>query len=305
MTLKLAHIINPVVVKESSDLFIAQPITFQTMKIAQEFAQKYDVEVQLYSAQYPEDHSIIPKYFQKTPDLERSVLDIGDFKVKRKLPLIKDILDNLYEATDAEYLIYTNTDIALMPNFYVIVSQIINQGYDAFVINRRTISKQYSKLEEIPLMYAEAGEKHDGHDCFVFKKSIYKYYELESSFIGVPPIGKILLLNLIGHATKFNEFTELHLTFHLGNDGDWKSSSSEQLYSYNLNEFKSIYRIYQEKCSIPNHILVDQMYKKWIIHDLGKNFRFYHKSSAANQRKTMFDFRLFKKIKYKVKLLFL
>ena len=31
MALKLAHIVNPVVVSQSSDLFVAQPITFQTM----------------------------------------------------------------------------------------------------------------------------------------------------------------------------------------------------------------------------------------------------------------------------------
>ncbi|NEN93578.1 MAG: hypothetical protein F6K48_33760, partial [Okeania sp. SIO3H1] len=89
--LNLAHIINPVVVPESSDLFVAQPITFQTMKNAQTHA-KGKVNVTLYSAQYPEDESIIPDGFVKTPNLETSVLDVGKFLVPRKLPLIKDIL---------------------------------------------------------------------------------------------------------------------------------------------------------------------------------------------------------------------
>jgi hypothetical protein len=33
----IAHIINPVDVGVSSDLFIAQPITFETMRVAREF----------------------------------------------------------------------------------------------------------------------------------------------------------------------------------------------------------------------------------------------------------------------------
>ncbi len=68
------------------------------------------------------------------------MLDCGRFAVPRKLPLIKDILGRLYDASDAEYFIYTNVNIGLMPNFYVAVNAIIESGYDAFVINRRTIS---------------------------------------------------------------------------------------------------------------------------------------------------------------------
>ncbi|NEQ76703.1 MAG: hypothetical protein F6K23_28905 [Okeania sp. SIO2C9] len=115
--LNLAHIINPVIVPESSDLFVAQPITFQTMKNAQAQAQG-KVNVTLYSAQYPEDESIVPDGFVKAPNLEASVLDVGKFAVPRKLPFIKDILDRLHEASqNADYLIYTNVDIALQPHY--------------------------------------------------------------------------------------------------------------------------------------------------------------------------------------------
>ena len=272
--LKLAHIINPVIVKESSDLFIAQPITFQTMKTAQEFAQQHDIEVELYSAQYPEDHSIIPDGFIKTPDLDRSILDIADFPVKRKLPLIKDILDRLYEATDADYLIYTNVDIALMPNFYVIVSQMIDREYDAFVINRRTISKDYSKLEEIPLMYAEIGEKHPGHDCFIFQKKVYPNYQLYFICIGASLIGRSLLINLICNGKKFAEFENLHLTFHIGDDRTWRSEVAENYTIHNYKEMKKIIKNYDQAGKLVNHPLLlkaiaHQDYKYW----LGKNVR--------------------------------
>ena len=60
---KIAHIINPIKVDRSSDLFIAQTITFETMKIAHDFA-KEKVKVDLFSAQYPEDRCIIPNGFK-------------------------------------------------------------------------------------------------------------------------------------------------------------------------------------------------------------------------------------------------
>ena len=48
--LTLGHVINPVIVSKSSVLFIAQPITFETMKRARDFV-KEEIEVKLFSAQ--------------------------------------------------------------------------------------------------------------------------------------------------------------------------------------------------------------------------------------------------------------
>ena len=60
--IRFAHIINPVKVKDTSDLFVAQPITFETMRKAKEFAGE-KLAVELFTTQYPEDHEIIPDYF--------------------------------------------------------------------------------------------------------------------------------------------------------------------------------------------------------------------------------------------------
>jgi hypothetical protein len=215
----IAHIINLFTVKPTSDLFIAQPITLESMKVAQAFAHG-QVEVTLFSAQYPEDRSIVPNGFQLTGDLDRSVLEVGTFRLKRKLPFLVDALDRLYEASGAEYFIYTNNDIALMPHFYVTVNQFIEEGYDAFVINRRTISAKYQSPAQLPLMYAEVGEPHEGHDCFVFRREVYPQYKLGAICIGATWIGRALLWNLICHAKNFKEFTEEHLTFHVGPGND-------------------------------------------------------------------------------------
>ncbi|MEM8777651.1 MAG: hypothetical protein AAGF26_02020 [Cyanobacteria bacterium P01_G01_bin.49] len=303
--LKIAHIVNPVVVNESSDLFVAQPITFKTMLSAKTYAEAHNLDVDLFTAQFPEDHSIVPEGFQKTPDLNRSVLDFGDFEVQRKLPLIRDIIGKLFdEAQNADFLIYTNADIALMPYFYITVAKIIDKGYDAFVINRRTISKKYYSPEEIPLMYSQAGEKHGGYDCFVFRKSAYENYKLGSSCIGAPPIGKILLLNLIGNAKNFQEFADLHLTFHIGNDETWKSSSSEYN-SHNLNELRKVYQEYQEKESFVEHpLIIEQIYNKLIADNSDQKKSFYnqHKQPTPTQPKT--SYRLFDKIRERLKSFF-
>ncbi|MFT5780024.1 MAG: hypothetical protein ACI837_002985, partial [Crocinitomicaceae bacterium] len=88
---KIAHIINPFHTDPSSDLYTAQPITFQTMRTAKEYASK-TVDVELLSAQYPEDRTIVPVDFKATKDLTRSVQDLGSFSKKIKLPILADIL---------------------------------------------------------------------------------------------------------------------------------------------------------------------------------------------------------------------
>jgi hypothetical protein len=234
MMYKFAHIINPVVVGPVSDLFKAQPITFETMKVAREVAERQNVSVQLYTAQYSEDKVIIPDYFTLTPDLASSVLDYGSFIVKRKLPLIKDILDRLYIASEgADYLIYTNVDIALVPNFYITVNQLIEQGYDSFTVNRRTIPNNYKLVEDIPLMIAEIGKSHPGTDCFIIKKSYYEHYYLDKTCIGTLHIAKSLMINMISTANNFKVFDKLHLTFHIGDDRAWGSTNLSDYVKHN------------------------------------------------------------------------
>ncbi|NUO84187.1 hypothetical protein HUU05_29290 [candidate division KSB1 bacterium] len=232
---RIAHIVNPVIVAPSSDLFVAQPITFETMKLAAGLVRG-QVEVEFFSAQYSEDRALVPKDFQLTPDLERSVLDCGDFPKQRKLPLLADILDRLYEASNAEYFIFTNVDIAVMPHFYAAVSAFIAAGVDAFVINRRTITRKHTEASQIALMYAEIGEPHEGHDCFVFRREVYPQYRLGAVCTGVWYVGRVLLWNLAGHARKFREYKNKHLTFHLGNDRAFVKEENFAFFAHNKKE---------------------------------------------------------------------
>jgi hypothetical protein len=252
---KIAHIINPVIVDETSDLFVAQPVTFEAIRIAREFARDR-VEVTCFTVQYPEDRPLMPSGFLATPDLERSVLDFGTFQRRRKLPLIKDILDRLYEASEADYLIYSNVDIALMPYFYLAIDQIIESGYDAFVINRRTISNKYGRVDQLYLMFSELGKKHPGYDCFVFDKALYPKFELGTACVGGNWIGRVLVTNLSCHAHKFKVFEDLHLSFHIGDERIWTRPLNQDYAKHNEHELHRILLQYKARGLLQRNPLV-------------------------------------------------
>ncbi len=237
---RFAHIISPVCVEESSSLFVAQPITFKSMENAKCFA-KNDVDVDLFSAHYPEDKGIIPEYFSLTPELTRSAIDLGTFKKTRKLPFIRDILDRLYEAApDADYMIYSNVDISLMPHFYSAISKIADKGYDAFILNRRTISDNFTEANMLPLMYAEVGKVHPGVDCFVFKRDLYPHFHLAKSFLGTLPIARCITSNLVVCCNKFLWVQKGDFTFHVGDDRSWSAKTLQDYCVENFRQFDEI-----------------------------------------------------------------
>ncbi len=239
--------IHPVVVPPSSDLVTAQPITFETMRAAREFTGE-SADIRLYAVQYHDEERLpLPGCFTRTPDLTRSIADIKSFKKKRKLALIKDILDTLYQASQADYFIYTNVDIAPQPYFYLVVSKIIEQGYDAFIINRRTISDRYQQVENIPLMYAEVGEKHPGWDCFIFKRDLYPGFELGTACIGTGWIGRVMITNMACLAQRFTVFKDLHLTFHIGDERSWKTRQFDDYLEHNKSECKKILAAFEKQ----------------------------------------------------------
>ncbi len=243
----LAHIVNPVIVSESSDLYTAQPITFESMRIAKDMAGR-DLSINLFSAQYSEDVSITPPFVTGTPNLTRSIDSVSSFKGKRKLPLLVDILDRLYEATDAEYLIYTNVDIALMPHFYLCVSKIINSGCDAFTINRRTIPGHFNSIGELPQMYSTMGNPHAGHDCFVFHRELLNKFELSDVCIGINWVGAVLIANLMVHANRFELFNDVHMTFHIGDEMTWKDDRNEEYRIFNRKQARKVRIALDDRC---------------------------------------------------------
>lgn len=211
----IAHLINPVKLHADHELSRAQPITFESMRVAAMWAGS-NTTVELLTAQYAEDADIIPAYYRKTSNLEHSVLEYASFSRPKKLPVLKDLLFRLYHESTAPYLIYTNVDIALQPHFYRVVADRIRDGLDAFIINRRRIPAQFESVKQLPEMYALHGASHPGFDCFVFHRSLYPKFQLENVCIGIPFVEITFSQNLFCYARNFRLFEDDHLTFHLG-----------------------------------------------------------------------------------------
>ena len=242
-----AHVVNPFQVDENSSMAQVQAITYESMRVAQNIAANWcgpggSHQVDFVSVQYPEDHSAVPPAFEMTPDLDRDVTTVATFQRSRRLPLLRDILDRLYDAApEADYLIYTNVDINLQPNFYVAAAALAAQGYDAFAINRRNISDVYTRVEELPLMYAEVGQQTPGYDCLIYRRELHPRFDVGDVCIGAAFVGRMLLLNMAYHAKKFRVVESANLTFHIGDDPEWVKPEYADYTDHNIREFRQMY----------------------------------------------------------------
>ena len=255
--IRIAHLINPIAASPGSNLGVAQPITFESMLRAKNAAAD-TVDVELLAAVYKEDQSVVPDYFQKTDTLENSVLDIEKFKSERKLPLLRELLDLAYRSSEAEWVTYSNVDISLMPTFYKRIVQLIRDGNDALVVNRRTISKKWSSIEELEQMYEDKGDFHLGYDCFVFPREWIPTLDLGDVCISAPYVGLALMLALFVKAKSLKLVEYEHLTFHLGDDRDWQSSRSLDYAYFNENQVRGLINRLESQ-----HGLFDKSLPSW------------------------------------------
>ncbi len=231
----IAHIVNLFQPSESSDLKLAQEVTIASMIRARKNATNPE-SIQLLSAQTAGDLGVIPTEFKATKNLTRHAAEIGGFDGQLALPILRDIIDRAYSETDAEYLIFSNVDIAVQPHFYDSVSQFIEAGHDAFIINRRRIPATYNSVEQLDEMLNTSGKTHPGFDCFVFHRSLYPKFNLADVCIGVPFIGITLAQNLFCFAKNPKVFTDEKLTFHIGMEL-FKGRAPKPYYNYNKGQF--------------------------------------------------------------------
>ena len=237
--ISLAHIVNLAAVDPNSDLGRAQPITVETMRQARNWSAG-ETNVELCAACFPEDAQLVPAGFRRVRDLDRSVLDLATFALPRRLPVLADILGRLHGESEAEFLIYTNADIGVLPSFYQTIDAFAHEGYDAIVINRRTLPAELQTLDDLPRSYAAVGEAHIGHDCFAFRRELFPRFVLGEAAIGVRLVGRVLLWNLAAFGTRFAEFTDLHLTFHHGSDRSWQQARYADYDAFNARQARRV-----------------------------------------------------------------
>lgn len=208
------------------------------MKLAKEKAKEV-VEVDLMATCFEEDASLVPDFIRKTSSLKNSVLDYFNPAKKIKLPLIREILEKAINESDAEFIIYSNVDIGLYPDFYLKVNALLNEGHDALIINRRRIEPLYTKVEDLEKIFAQKGKSHPGFDCFVFHRSLFDKIELGNICIGVPFVEISFSQNLFHLAKKFKLVTTYDYTFHIGME-IFKRRAPKEYFVYNRNEFRKL-----------------------------------------------------------------
>lgn len=250
--LRLAHIVNPFLAPKSSDLRSAQPITFESMRVARDFAWARchnDIDIELLGTIYrdSDDIDMFPEGFKRVGDLTHSTMNLGEFTIPRKLPFFREILDNLYDSTDADWFIQTNADIGLQPYFYTAVAKIIEMKFDAFVINKRILPANYTKVDELPLMYTEIGGAHAGCDCFVYPRMTYPSYRIGEICMGTPWSETTMAISMAFFAKKMGFFRNPHLTFHIGDSRIWLDHKYDDYRFHNTNEFGKVLTFFKKQ----------------------------------------------------------
>ena len=197
-------------------------------------AAAHDGPVRLLNIQSAGDPDQTPEGFARGPDLSRSVLDVAPLEPARPLPLLFDVLENgAAEAGEQDYLVFTNADICLQPHFYAAVSDLIDRGFDALVINRRTVGAAFAGMPDSPLLAAETGTTHPGFDCFVFSHELAREFRRNDACIGMRAVDQGLLYNMVAHAEKMLLLTNATLTYHFGDDATWTDDRYAQYTAHN------------------------------------------------------------------------
>jgi hypothetical protein len=233
--IRIAHAVKVVAAPPGSEWAMAQPITFASMRVAKEQAKDV-VDVAHLAAFLPAEREAVPVDFLPLPPLTRDITALGQFRILRPLPLLRDVLDRLYENSDADYLLYTNVDIALQPHFYSVVAGFIAEGADAIVINRRSLLDGNFTVADLPLLCSLPGTPHPGYDCFVFHRSLYPSFILGDVCLGTGHVDLPFICSLIASARNFRLYTHEHLTFHIGDRRVWRSRKYRDYLRHNDRE---------------------------------------------------------------------
>ncbi len=217
-----------------------QERTIQTMKraAARSVSRSEGPRVTLLSVQTADELQGTPEGFSRSRDLDRSILDVKLLLCPpRRLPLLFDILDRAAERAAAEdFVIYSNSDICLAPEFYLAIQALAGAGFDAIVVNRRTIGPMDAFARFPNLRAAEVGTTHPGYDCFVFRRSLYDRFVKTQSCIGMVRVDLGLLYNLVAHADRMIILRNVNLTYHYGHDREWQNSKYSLYRDHTISE---------------------------------------------------------------------
>jgi FkbM family methyltransferase len=237
---RFGHIVHTYASPAGSTGDRTQGYTFAALERAARFVGE-KARVELISVHLAQDGDFPPRLFAKAPELTRTVLDIGDFRVPRRLPLLFDILEKgLAAAREAEFIVFTNADICLMPHFYEFVSTILDLGFDTLVINRRLTGTFPADTRWGALLESDYGGPHPGFDCFVFPTRFGARMVRSDACVGAGHVMRSLLYNLVALSENMLILTDVHATYHIGSDSDALRPEHDDYVQFNQDNAKDV-----------------------------------------------------------------
>ncbi len=260
-----SHLINPFAAPADSASAKCQRVTFAALRRA--LGEVPEGSVELIAAGFPEDLAQMEPPAIPLPPLSRKVAEVAHLEWKAPLPIFQEVLSLAAKHGRGDYVIFTNMDICPQPYFYKALTTMVSAGGEcAYVIPRRTIPSGFDAAEQLPAMYAVAGQPHEGFDCFLFPRSWIEKFDLGDLCIGAPDYDLALILNLealTGFKTKvlWNQF----LTFHIGDDKAWEDH--HVLNAHNSREAKALCARLEERVgSVPRRSNF-QFIKTWLMQE--------------------------------------
>jgi hypothetical protein len=127
-----------------------------------------------------------------------------------------------------------------MPHFYASVAGLVAHGFEALTINRRTIPQHARELGNLSMMYAEFGHSHPGYDCFVFPLAHFDRYVSSNACIGGDFVARSLLYNMIANSKHMLMLRHAHLTFHIGDEREWRDPKFKDYREFNVKQAISV-----------------------------------------------------------------
>lgn len=231
----LRHVVPTVGPSAPPRLLEAQQVTLASIERALDLCRDH-VEVEVVAARFPDEPAPVRPWLSDAPSLVTSSSDLQEFTVPRRLPLLREVLGALSETSDHDAVILSNVDIGIQPNFYEVVGEILDAGYDAFTINRRSVAAPGATRSPW-IAAANVGSRHSGSDCFVMRPSLLHDIDVGDVLLGVRFVGRTLLEDLKGRARRFRQFGDLHVTFHLGDDRRWRDPALEDYEAFNHDQY--------------------------------------------------------------------
>ena len=251
MSVSFTHVINPFRAKPGSEHARASDVTWRTLDAAIAQARINQIEVDLCAAILPGDEEAVVARSARTVRLTRTVQDVASLAPVRHFPLIADILSSGAAASTHSHLIYSNMDIAVQPQFYVALAEILRHRVPAgasLAVSRINIDAALWD-RELHEMYAADGDQGVGYDCFVIPREVVGRLDLGHCCIGAAHFDYLLFIELdVLSDGGVRLFDNERLTFHLGNDIAW--SAMLDYVEHNLAECMSCIARIRERCTI-------------------------------------------------------